>query len=150
MIAAIRVRGSPGIDATTENALDRLGLGKVNSCVLFPDNESSRGQLHRVKDFITWGDLDEEGAKTLLNRADISTRRSLSDENVEDVTGYGSIDDLAADVATGDVTLSDAGLRRIVRLHPPRKGYKNIRRVYPDGSIGNRGDDVNELIRRMR
>lgn len=150
MIAVIRVRGIPGVEKGTRQAMERLGLSEMNSCVLLPDNDSTRGQLQKVKDYATWGELDQDGAEFLLGRADVSSRTKLEDVDLEETTGYDSIEDLAADLAAGDATLSDAGLRNAVKLHSPRKGFKNTKRVYPDGSLGDRGDDINELIRRMR
>lgn len=150
MIAAIRVRGVPGVEGGTRSALERLGLDRMNSCVLLPDNDSTRGQLQKVKDYVTWGDLDREGAELLLDRADVSSRRTLADADLEEVTGYTSREELAQDLAEGDASLNDADLRHVVRLHSPRKGYKNTKQVYPDGSLGDRGDDINDLIRRMR
>jgi len=35
------------------------------------------------------------------------------------------------------------------RLHPPRKGYRNIKLPYPEGALGYRGKEINELLRRM-
>ena len=34
-------------------------------------------------------------------------------------------------------------------LAPPRKGFKNIKSLYPRGDIGYRGDKINELAMRM-
>jgi len=38
---------------------------------------------------------------------------------------------------------------KIFRLSPPSKGYKNIRAHYPNGAYGYRGDNINDLIKRM-
>ncbi len=150
MIAAVRIRGTPGVKPDTRRALNQLGLSKVNSCVLLPRDDSTLGQMRRVNDYVTWGELDADGAAVLLGRADVSGRKKLTEDRVEDVTGYSSIEELASDLAEGEVSLTDVGLRRTVRLHPPRKGYRNTKVPYPNGSLGHRGEDVNELLRRMR
>ena len=36
----------------------------------------------------------------------------------------------------------------VFRLHPPRKGLKNIKKAYPMGALGKR-DDMDEFIKRM-
>ena len=36
----------------------------------------------------------------------------------------------------------------VFRLHPPRKGYKNIKLAYPKGDLGKR-DDMDSFILRM-
>jgi len=150
MISAIRVRGSSGIQEGVKRELSSMGLEKVNSCALLPDNDSTRGRLQRVKDYVTWGDLDEEGAKLLLERADVSNRKDLTTDNLEEVTGYDSMDDLASDLAEGEVSLKDAGIKHVVRLHSPRRGFEDKKRTYPEGCLGDRDEDVNDLIRRMR
>ncbi len=35
------------------------------------------------------------------------------------------------------------------RLHPPIKGYGDIKIPYPRGSLGNHGDKIDELLKRM-
>jgi large subunit ribosomal protein L30 len=37
----------------------------------------------------------------------------------------------------------------LFRLSPPKKGYKNIKYVFPKGALGYRGEKINELIERM-
>ena len=34
-------------------------------------------------------------------------------------------------------------------LGPPKKGYRSTKRTYPKGSLGDRGDKINQLIERM-
>jgi hypothetical protein len=41
-----------------------------------------------------------------------------------------------------------ADLDKVFRLHPPRRGYKNIKLHYPKGDIGKR-DSMDDLIKRM-
>jgi len=42
----------------------------------------------------------------------------------------------------------DGKLKPFFRLHPPRKGIKS-KLQYPKGVLGNNGEKINELIRRM-
>lgn len=38
----------------------------------------------------------------------------------------------------------------VARLHPPRKGLKSIKRPFnAGGDLGNRGEDINNLLERM-
>lgn len=149
MLAAVRVRGSPDVRGTIGETLRQIGLPSVNNCVLLGGDESTVGRLRAVKDYVTWGELDVKGAEILLGRADTSTRKPLIEERLEDVTGYPSIGDLAEDLASGKVSLEGVGLKKTVRLHPPRKGFRDQKHSYPKGSLGYRGEGINELIRRM-
>lgn len=36
-----------------------------------------------------------------------------------------------------------------VRLKPPAKGFRAIKKPYPKGDLGYRGKEINELIKRM-
>lgn len=150
MIAAVRVRGTPDVRRPVKEELGNLGLDSVNSSVILPESEGTSGRLERVGEFVTWGELSEEGAEALVGRAKVSNRKSLTEDRVEEITGYPSREDLAEALASGDTDLQEAGLRKSVGLHPPRKGYKNTRRRYPEGSLGYRGDEINDLLRRMR
>ncbi|MBS1263146.1 MAG: 50S ribosomal protein L30 [Methanonatronarchaeales archaeon] len=150
MIATVRVRGKPGVKPDLRRTLDRLGLSRTNSCVLLPEDDSVVGKIRRVNDYVTWGELDGEGAEAVLGRADVSSRKKLTGDRVEAVTGYSSIEELTNDLVEGEVTLTDVGLKRTVRLHPPRKGYRDTKAPYPEGSLGHRGEEINELLRRMR
>jgi large subunit ribosomal protein L30 len=41
-------------------------------------------------------------------------------------------------------------MKPLFRLHPPRKGYKGIRNsVKEGGSLGYRGEAINDLAKRM-
>lgn len=37
----------------------------------------------------------------------------------------------------------------IARLNPPSHGYKSIKKPFPAGALGYRGDKINELLGRM-
>ncbi len=41
------------------------------------------------------------------------------------------------------------GEKKIIHLHPPRKGLRSIKRMYPKGDLGYRGEKINDLIKRM-
>lgn len=41
------------------------------------------------------------------------------------------------------------GESKIYHLAPPRKGLKSLKKRWPKGDLGHRGDAINELIERM-
>ena len=53
-------------------------------------------------------------------------------------------------MTSGQAQLSDVpGLKPVIRLNPPRKGYGGNKRHYPQGALGNWGADINDLVGRM-
>ncbi len=64
-IAAILVRSLIGAAPDIRKSCENLRLVRKNSCVIIKDTPSNRGMLKRAKDYITWGNLDEEGKKAL-------------------------------------------------------------------------------------
>ncbi|MFB6203211.1 MAG: uL30 family ribosomal protein [Candidatus Nanohaloarchaea archaeon] len=68
MIAAIKVRGSIDARKKVKNTLQTLGLEKKNQCVVLDDTESARGMLDVVKDYVTYGEIDDETVEELEDR----------------------------------------------------------------------------------
>nr|EGQ40657.1 MAG: ribosomal protein L30/L7E [Candidatus Nanosalinarum sp. J07AB56] len=65
MIAAVRVRGPLDNHPDIENTLQSLGLEKQNQFVLLEDGASTRGMLKKAKDFIAYGEIDENAAEQM-------------------------------------------------------------------------------------
>jgi large subunit ribosomal protein L30 len=69
-----------------------------------------------------------------------SVRRTLV--TVKDLVTWGE--------ASGEtVALLEKKGREPFRLNPPRKGYGGIKLPFPKGALGNRGEKINDLIKRM-
>ena len=60
MMIALRVRGRTGIKKDIADTLDMLRLTRINHAVLLPENPSYQGMLQKGKDYITWGENDQE------------------------------------------------------------------------------------------
>ncbi len=152
-IAVIRVRGTVHVKADIESTLKMLGLKKVNNAVIIDDRPSYRGMLQKIKDYVTWGEVDAEDVALILkNRGEVDGIGALTDEHIKKHTAHKSIDDFAQAFAEFKAELSQIpGLKIPFRLHPPRKGHKGIKRSYAvGGSLGNRGADIKELVHKMR
>ena len=53
-------------------------------------------------------------------------------------------------VIDSKVKLVDVGIKPVFRLHPPRKGYEDIRLSFNEGgSLGYRGEEIKDLAKRM-
>ena len=59
-IAAVRLRGIVGMRVEVEDTLKMLGLHRKNYCVVLDINKVTQGMLTKVKDFVTWGEINEE------------------------------------------------------------------------------------------
>jgi len=110
-IVIVRVRGSFHLRKEIRDTLFMLGLKTKNCCVIKKSTPQFLGMVNKVKDFVTWGVINDETKKFLEAKGD---------------SPY--------------------------RLHPPRKGYgkKGIKVAFRvGGSLGDRGDGINDLIARM-
>jgi len=119
-LAAVRVRGDVRITTKTRDTLYALRLRNKHVCVVVPDTPALRGALVAVKDQITFGPIDAE------------TRKLLEEKRGEQ----------------GE----DDKLKPYFRLHPPRGGFerKGIKKTFAEGgALGDRGEKINLLIRKM-
>ncbi len=150
--AVIRVRGTVNIKEDIEDTMEMLRLNRVNHCVVIPDTPSYRGMLQKVKDYVTWGEIDEPTmTQLLLLRGRIDGGHPISEGFVRENTEYNSIGELAKAVCDNKLNLSKIdGFKPVFRLNPPRKGYRTIKRAYSvGGALGYRGKDINALLERM-
>ncbi|VVB67594.1 50S ribosomal protein L30 [Candidatus Norongarragalina meridionalis] len=106
-IAIILVRGTTGMRRDIKYALHQLKLTRKNHCVLY--GEAPKGLMIKIKDYVTWGEIDAATEKALT--------------------------------AKGDAPYA---------LHPPVGGFRGgIKKPYPKGALGNRGEKINALIKSM-
>jgi large subunit ribosomal protein L30 len=150
--AVIRLRGKHDLRATVEDTLKMLHLTRQNHCVIIPEDATHQGMLRVVKDFVTWGEVDDQTlAKALLRRGRAVGDRPIDDAFVRSHSRFKSVWDLSQAVAKGEATMKEVkDLRPVLRLHPPVKGLRAIKRGYNDrGDLGYRGKAINELIQRM-
>ncbi len=151
-LAVIRIRGGINVRGVVNKTLEMLNLTRVNHCVLVDDDPSTLGMLQAAKDYITWGAIKPETLEHLLRkRGRLQGDKHLTDEIVKSGTEFSSIGELAVAICNGKTGLKVLpGLKKVFRLHPPRKGYKSTKRPFKDfGDLGYRGERINELILRM-
>lgn len=150
MIAAVRIRGRTGIKRDIEDTMKMLRLTRINHAVVLEETPSYQGMLQKAKDYITWGEIDDNTLAKIINkRGKLPGGASVTEEYLKESTDYSSVEDLSKAVIKG-AKLEDSGIKPIFRLHPPRKGFKNIKRAYnEDGSLGYRGKDIEDLLGKM-
>ena len=143
MYLVIRIRGTTGVKQGIASTLEMLRLNRISHAVLVDENPSYKGMLQKAKDYITWGEVVEKRGR-LVGGA------RLSEEYLSENTDYSTFEELANALLNGELKAQDIDMKPVFRLHPPRKGYKGIRHsVNEGGSLGYRGEDINNLAKRM-
>jgi large subunit ribosomal protein L30 len=67
-LAAVLIRGLIGVNKDIKDTLRMLNLQTKFSCAVLLDTPVSRGMLHKCKDYITYGELDEATLKELESK----------------------------------------------------------------------------------
>ena len=152
--AVIRIRGSVGVNRDVLHTMKMMRLHRVNHMVLMPANPVVRGMLQKVKDYVTWGDIDGETMEMVLkSRLKADGNVQVSEKDLGGLTGgkYKKYSDLASDLVGEKARLMDfQGLKPLFRLSPPRKGFEGVKRPFrAGGALGYRKEEINDLIRRM-
>lgn len=151
-LAVLRVRGRPERSDRQERTLKQMRLHAPNHATIVPSTDSWKGMMKKVEHFITYGELTPAGALQLLTeRGRAPGNKPLTDEYVAEHTEYGSIEELAQAIAEDEADLTKlTSIKPVFRLHPPRGGFKNNKRHFREGgTLGYRGDEINQLIERM-
>jgi len=151
MYGVVRVRSDADTPSDVDDTLDMLNLGQVNAFTVVPEEDTYTGMVQKVNDYVAYGEPDAATVALLLDERGETLEGGEVDDAYASDRGYGSLDELAEAVADGETTLRDEGVNPTVRLHPPRKGHDGIKQSYKQGGVlGNHGDDIDELLRRMR
>lgn len=146
----VRIRGTVGVRRTIKDTLEMLRLPRVGSCVVIDDRDSYLGMLQKAKDYITYGEVDSDTLKKLVLKWGRLPGDSRIDEDyVKEKTGL-TADDYVSAVLSFEHELGELELKSVFRLHPPRGGYKDIKKGYGQGgSLGYRGEEINSLLQKM-
>ena len=138
MFAVIRIRGSVNVSKDVEDTLKMLNLNSPNRCVVVPETKEYLGMLRKVKDRITWGNIDKKTLSKLLEKRGRISKEKLKEMKMK------NLDDLSDALMKNKLKL-----KLIFRLNPPIRGFKSTRLPYPKGDLGDRGEKINELLERM-
>lgn len=141
MWAVIRVRGSIDTNPQIRDALRILNLNSVNHCILVRQKPEIEGMLKKVRDYVTWGEISAPVLESLiLKRGRLLGNKRLDEKKAKDFVNI-------LEKAEKGEKVKD--MKKVFRLSPPKKGYKAVRRAYPKGALGYRGEKINELLERM-
>ncbi len=150
MYVAIRVRGKVNVSPRIKKTLELLRLDRVNHLALV--RKEQKGMLEKTQSFITFGEIDEETlAVALEKRGRIAGNKKIGKDFLKEKK-IASFEELAKSVIEGKTKLEDVGIKPILRLSPPKKGYERagIKKSYSvGGALGYRASDINKLVKRM-
>jgi len=118
-IAIVRIRGGIRVDKVVLDTLDMLKMHRQNYCVVREDGPSLRGMIQKVKDYVTWGEVDEETEKLLIEKR--------AEKKGKEIKPFFRLNP------------PKGGFER--------KGIKKA--YSEGGALGYRGKEINSLIKRM-
>ncbi|MFH1682384.1 MAG: uL30 family ribosomal protein [Candidatus Woesearchaeota archaeon] len=139
-IAAILVRGIVGIRQPVKETLKFLRLNHKNHCVVLNNTPINQGMIKKVKDYITWGEIDE------------ATFKELVEKRGEEYLGREKDAKGKIDYSRRFLVFNNKKYKKYFRLNPPRKGFglKGIKMPFKNrGALGYRGEKIKDLIERM-
>jgi large subunit ribosomal protein L30 len=135
--AIIRVRGGAETKVPVEDTLRMLNLTRVNHCVVMKKTAALDGMLRKAADNVTWGQVSED----VLERLVAKRGRLPGDRKLDAKQAREEVKKLLAGEKTA--------IKKVFRLHPPSGGYRAVKRKFPQGDLGPRGEKINDLLKRM-
>ena len=152
-IAIIRLKGEKSLKVDIRKTFRLLRLYRKNNCVIVPNTPEFVGMLKRVRDSATWGELDKETCKLLLEkRGKLPANKKLTEAYLKEKIKM-SFDEFIDDFMNFKKEIADIpGMKKFFKLTPPRKGFerKGVKVPYSlGGALGYRKGNINELIARM-
>jgi len=133
-IGVVRVRGLTKIRETVSDTMSMLCLYRKNCCVIVKNTPSIGGMLNKAKDFITWGEIDDETLKLMVEKRgkECKDKESAIKKKCFEYNGK--------------------KYRKYFRLAPPKGGFERggIKTTFIRGGVlGYRAEKINSLIRKM-
>ena len=153
--AVVQIRGTINTKHEIKNTLKMMHLTRPNHCVIVPENDYYEGMLQKVKDYITWGEVN---AATLTKLISSYGKRMgdkpIAEDYLKAHTEYTTLKDFAQAVLEGKVQYGKLeDIKPIFRLCPPLGGHRSTKRPYSvgvgKGALGYRGKAINDLLEKM-
>lgn len=118
-------------------------MRKKFSAVLLQEKPDVMGMVKKVHAYIAYGEIDKPTLKELLLRRGRHPGDKLV--NADEID-----DNFINNLMMGKAKLKDKDIKPFFRLHSPRHGFKkSTLTLYPKGTLGNHGEKINELLKRM-
>ncbi len=138
-IAVILIRGRIGIRKDIKSTLKMLRLNKKNVCVVVNKTPDMLGMIIKCKDYVTFGEIDDETHKLLIEKRGKEYKGRLKDSRGK--IKYNKF-----------LEYNGKKLNPYFRLNPPKGGFerKGTKNSYNrGGALGYRGNKINDLIKKM-
>ena len=153
LFAVVRIKGTVNVRHDMRITMDLLNIRRKFWASVVPGTDSYMGMLEKVKDFVTYGEVDRETLKLLISKRG-ETRRGekITDEIIKKNTNYSGLDEFVDVLISEKAKLNDFDwMKPYFRLTPPKGGFKkSTKRPFSDGGeLGYRGSNINDLLRRM-
>jgi large subunit ribosomal protein L30 len=142
MYAVIRIRGLVNISPKVKKTFEVLNLKRANHMSIWSETKESLRMIKQVEDYATFGKISDELLSEVIEK---------KGKSVEDSKEKIDIKKVLAELKAGK-SMKKSGVINCFRLSPPKKGFerKGIKKPFSlGGALGNRGTNIDELIRRM-
>lgn len=136
-LAVVRIRGITGIKKDIKDTLKMLCLYHNNYCVVL--NSNMLGMIRKVKDYVTWGEIDDETYRLLVEKRGEEFKGRITDSKKK--INYKKF-----------IVINNKKYKKYFRLSPPRGGFerKGIKTPFTkSGALGYRKEKINDLIKKM-
>ena len=142
VLAAIRIRSAIEAPQSVKDTLYMLKLRQKFACCLYKHSPSILGMLEKAKAYIAYGEIDDDTLRELiLKRGRKPGDKKLNDQEAEEVFKK---------IKEGKFDEAYKIIKPFFRLSPPKGGFKKtIKLMWPQGVLGNVGDEINKMIKRM-
>lgn len=136
MILVIRISGHVNMPQDSEETLFRMRLRRKFTSSLFKETKENLATLQKVRNFVAYGKINPDTLKLLISRRgqSIDKKKKIDADSI--ILGLEKKD------------LQELGIKPYFRLHPPIKGI-NSKIHFPKGVLGDNGEKINDLVRRM-
>ncbi len=138
-IAVVRVRGVTGVRHDIKKTMEMLRIYRKNYCVVLDANPSNLGMLKKVKDYVTYGEIDDKTYKILIEKRGEAYKGRV--ESYKSNIKYKKF-----------IVVDNKKFNPFFRLSPPRGGFerKGLKASFKkNGALGYRGKAMVKLIERM-
>ncbi len=152
-IAVIRIKGDHNVKKTVMDTMNMLRIYNKYSCSIIKSSPTNMGMLNMLRDYVTWGEIDFDSFKLLLEkRGRIAGNKPINEDYLKKHVKL-SLSDFAKEFMELKKELKDIpGLKPYFRLSPPIKGFgrKGTKLQFSlGGTLGYRKEKINELLKRM-
>ena len=107
-MAVIRLRGKINVHFKVSETMDMLNVRKNNYMTIIPSTSSYLGMLRKSKDFLTWGEINQETLEHVIRkRGELEGKIRITDKFVKENTPYPTIKALSKALLNGETAIGE-------------------------------------------